>query len=99
MTIQPSLHSRSLAPGQVGEDSTVWQDRKATKGTRIVAVVYALILGACMRHEAHAPVPLSFEEITKLSGKVTFTLDDGEESHRSSPLTFQIPDRSERENV
>jgi uncharacterized protein YegJ (DUF2314 family) len=69
------------------------------KGTRIVAVIYALLLGACARHEAHAPVPSSFEEIPKLSGEVSFTLDDGEESHRSAPLTFQIPDRSERENV
>ncbi len=72
---------------------------KVMKGTRIAAVIYALLLGACARHEAHAPVPLSFEEIPKLIGEVSFTLDDGEDSHRSAPLTFQIPDRSERENV
>jgi len=54
------------------------------KGTRIVAVIYALLLGACARHEAHAPVPLSFEEIPQLSGEVSFTLDDGEESHQSA---------------
>ena len=39
------------------------------------------------------------DEFTKLSGEVSFTLDDGEELHRQFPDTFEIPEKSLRQNL
>ena len=38
-------------------------------------------------------------EFTKLSGEVTFTLDDGEELHKQFPDTFEIPEKDLRQNL
>lgn len=42
---------------------------------------------------------VSIEGLTKLSGEVTFTLEDGEKLNREYPDTFEIPERNLRNGL
>jgi uncharacterized protein YegJ (DUF2314 family) len=67
-------------------------------GSALIALGVGLCLG-CSKQVPSATLPASVEDLPRLTGKVTFQLEDGEAYHRAAPATFQIPERERREKV
>ena len=64
----------------------------------ICIALYAIALG-CAKQPESEPASPSIKDLPKLTGKVTFRLEDGEEYHRRAPTTFEIPELARRESL